>query len=84
MGEVVPQARLMERARELAGMISQHSPTALARSKQVIWQSLDRGLGDGIDQAWNAIVEHADHPDLVEGSVAYVEKRRPRWASYTG
>jgi E-phenylitaconyl-CoA hydratase len=84
VGEVVPQEELMPRARALAAMISQHSPTALARSKQVIWESLDRGLDQGIDEAWNAIVEHADHPDLVEGSVAYVEKRKPRWAPYTG
>jgi enoyl-CoA hydratase/carnithine racemase len=84
VGEVVPAQQLMPRARELAGMISQHSPTALARTKQTIWESLDRGLGEALANTWQAINEHTDHPDLKEGAVAFVEKRKPRWAPYTG
>ena len=83
VGEVVPAAEVMPRARELAAMIAQHSPTALARSKRVIWESLDRGLDDGIEEAWQAINEHIAHPDLQEGSKAFVERRKPRWAPYT-
>ncbi len=83
VGEVVPAAEVMPRARELAAMIAQHSPTALARSKRVIWESLDRGLDDGIEEAWQAINEHTAHPDLQEGSKAFVERRKPRWAPYT-
>jgi enoyl-CoA hydratase/carnithine racemase len=84
VGEVVPADRLMPRARELADKITQHSPTALARTKQVIWDSLDTGLEQGIDRAWLAINDHNTHADLKEGSVAFVEKRKPRWAPYTG
>jgi enoyl-CoA hydratase/carnithine racemase len=84
VGEVVPQAELLPRARELAGLISQHSPTALARTKQVIWESLDVGLDDALGNAWKAINEHAAHPDLEEGAAAFVAKRRPRWAPFTG
>jgi len=84
VGEVVPAADLMTRARELAAMMRQHSPTALARTKQVIWESLDRGLDDALGNTWKAIMEHAAHPDLTEGSVAFVERRPPRWAPYTG
>jgi len=29
------------------------------------------------------IEEHTAHPDLEEGSRAFVEKRKPRWAPYT-
>jgi E-phenylitaconyl-CoA hydratase len=43
VGEVLPRQELMPRARELAGRIAAHAPTALARSKQAIWQSLDLG-----------------------------------------
>ena len=82
--EVVPQAELMPRARELAAKISEHSPTALARTKQVIWEGLDKGLDEAIDGAWDAINDHTAHPDLKEGAVAFVEKRKPRWAPYTG
>ena len=37
-----------------------------------------------IDNAWEAISEHTAHGDLREGTVAFVEKRKPRWAPYTG
>jgi E-phenylitaconyl-CoA hydratase len=84
VGEVVPAARLLPRARELAAKIAEHSPTALARSKQAIWESLDGGLHQGLAGAWARIQAHTSHPDLVEGSRAFVEKRKPRWAPYTG
>jgi enoyl-CoA hydratase/carnithine racemase len=83
VGEVLPAQRLMPRARELAARIAEHSPTALARSKQAIWESLDVGLEAGIDRAWQIIREHTSHPDLQEGSRAFVEKRRPRWAPFS-
>lgn len=84
VGEVVPQEQLLPRARELAAKIAEHSPTALARSKQAIWESLDTGLHDGLDRTWRLIREHSAHPDLDEGTKAFVEKRKPRWAPFTG
>ncbi len=84
VGEVVPPDQLLPRAQELANKIAQHSPTALARSKQVIWEGLDSGLDDAIDNAWEAIIDHTAHGDLAEGTLAFVEKRKPRWAPYTG
>ena len=84
VGEVLPAGDVMPRARELASMIAQHSPTALARTKQCIWEGLDVGLDDALEKTWQAINEHTKHPDLREGAVAFVEKRKPRWAPYTG
>ena len=84
VGEVVPPEELMPRARELASKISEHSPTALARSKRAIWQSLDEGLSPALEKTWQLIQEHTGHPDLEEGTQAFVEKRKPRWAPYTG
>lgn len=82
VGEVVPKERLLPRARELAAKIAEHSPTALALSKQSIWESLDGGLHDGLARTWRRIQQHAEHPDLTEGAQAFVEKRKPRWAPY--
>jgi enoyl-CoA hydratase/carnithine racemase len=84
VGEVVPAPQLMPRARETAALIAQHSPTALARSKRAIWESLDRGLNQGLDAAHEQIERHLGHPDPVEGSRAFLEKRAPKWAPYRG
>jgi enoyl-CoA hydratase/carnithine racemase len=79
VGEVLPAAQLMARARELAAKIAQHSPAALMRTKQAIWESLDLGLHEGLARAWELIGEHGAHPDVKEGATAFVEKRKPKW-----
>jgi E-phenylitaconyl-CoA hydratase len=84
VGEVLPSDEVIPRARALADMIGQHSPTALAVTKQCIWEGLDVGLDQALESTWNAIRRHNDHPDLMEGSKAFVEKRKPKWAPYTG
>jgi E-phenylitaconyl-CoA hydratase len=84
VGEVVPSPELMTRARETAAVIAEHSPTALARSKRAIWESLDRGLDAGLDAAHTHVERHLDHPDPVEGAKAFLEKRPPKWAPYRG
>jgi E-phenylitaconyl-CoA hydratase len=83
VGEVVPLADLLPRARDLAAKIAQHSPAALARTKRVIWESLDGGLQDGLHQAWALIGRHNKSTDPREGALAFVEKRKPRWAPYS-
>jgi enoyl-CoA hydratase/carnithine racemase len=83
VGEVLPSQQLMPRALELASRISQHSPTALAITKRQIWQSLNTGLDSALDQTWEAIHAHVNHPDLKEGATAFVEKRKPKWAPYS-
>ena len=84
VGELVPAGELLPRARELAGVMAQYSPTALARTKRAIWESLDHGLNDGLDAAHLQVERHLEHPDPVEGSKAFLEKRPPKWAPYRG
>jgi E-phenylitaconyl-CoA hydratase len=84
VGEVVPKEQLMPRARELAARIGAHSPTALARSKQSVWESLELSLDQGLARAWDIIQDHGSHPDAAEGPAAFVQKRKPRWEPYTG
>ena len=85
IGEVVPPAKLMERARELATIIARYSPTALARTKRATWRSLDHGLEEGLDVAHRELEAHyAGHPDTIEGPKAFLEKRKPKWAPYVG
>jgi len=77
--EVVPHARLGERAAELAAAICENSPTALARTKQAIWESLDLGLSDALELGWQVIDGYRGHPDAAEGARAFAERRKPRW-----
>jgi E-phenylitaconyl-CoA hydratase len=84
IGEVLPTAELLPRARELAAKIAEHSPTALARTKRAIWESLDLGLDAALERTWTLIREHSGHPDSREGAKAFVEKRKPRWKPFTG
>jgi len=77
--EVVPHDKLMERARELAGMLVQNAPLAVWGTKMAIL----RGLGLPIEQAediaagYLEVVEQSD--DHAEGPRAFVEKRKPQW-----
>jgi enoyl-CoA hydratase/carnithine racemase len=84
VGEVVPAAALMPKAREVAAVMAQFSPTALARTKRAIWESLDHGLDAGLDAAHTQVERHLAHPDPVEGAKAFLEKRPPKWEPYRG
>jgi len=82
VSEVVPADELMARARQLAGYIAAHSPAAVSRTKQALWQSLDCGLEEGLKKTWKIICEHNWHPDNEEGPLAKYEKRAPNWEPY--
>src|SRR5215813_351121 len=77
--EIVPHEKLMERARELAGMLLTNSPLAVWGTKMAILQ----GLGLPIPQAeeiaagYLEVVEQSE--DHAEGPRAFVAKRRPEW-----
>jgi enoyl-CoA hydratase/carnithine racemase len=51
-----------------------------AFSKRAIWTSLEVGLDEALANIGEMIRKHTQHPDLVEGPAAAVEKRAPRWA----
>jgi len=80
VGEVVPAAELMPRARALAAAIVQSSPAALFHTKHAIWKSLDHGLGTALEHGWQTVTGFArEHSDAKEGARAFVEKRAPEW-----
>jgi enoyl-CoA hydratase/carnithine racemase len=80
VGEVVPKAKLLERAAELAQALRGNSTAAMAQTKRAIWQSLNLGLDRAQEMGWSVIEEHWDNPDIQEGAGAFREKRPPRWA----
>jgi enoyl-CoA hydratase/carnithine racemase len=79
VSEVVPLERLRARAIELAHIAASASPQTVKVSLQAIWQSLDRGLDEGLEHGYRLLQEHLDHPDATEGPAAFMAKREPRW-----
>lgn len=77
--EVVPHGQLMDRARELAGLICENAPLAVWGTKMAIL----RGIGLPIEYAeevaagYLEVVEQTE--DHAEGPRAFVEKRKPVW-----
>jgi enoyl-CoA hydratase/carnithine racemase len=81
VSEVVPAALLRDRAMEIAGLISQNSPAAVAATRHAI-RSFEESMLSGAFQAgWDAIRAHWNHPDADEGPLAFIEKREARWQS---
>jgi enoyl-CoA hydratase/carnithine racemase len=80
--EVLTADRLMPRARELAGFIKRHSPSALKHTKQAIWEAQELGLTAALKHTFRHIEAQMQHPDVQEGGQAFLERRTPRWQPY--
>ena len=79
VSELLPPDQLLDRALELGRLAAANSPHAIRHSLQALWQGLDLGLDEALENAWNHIVEHRSHPDSREGGRAFLEKRTPEW-----
>jgi enoyl-CoA hydratase/carnithine racemase len=79
VSEVVPAAGLPGRAMELARLISKNSPAAVAATRHAIRAFEESLVGDAIQDGWDTIRAHWNHPDAHEGPQAFIEKREPRW-----
>jgi enoyl-CoA hydratase/carnithine racemase len=77
--ELCPPGTLMDTALEIAAGICENSPRAVSLSKQAIWASLGRDLEGAMEYAWALARMQWAHPDFVEGSRAFRDRRPPRW-----
>ena len=79
VNEVVPEERLMSRAREFAGTLLEASPTSLVYTKRLLRKftadELDRELELALQE--NARIRSTF--DFHEGLTAFLEKRKPAW-----
>jgi E-phenylitaconyl-CoA hydratase len=66
-------------ADEMARLMLENSPRAMALSKRAVWGALEQGYGAALERAWDLLRSHWSHPDFREGPRAFAEKRRPRW-----
>lgn len=57
------------------------SPLIMAMHKRLLWRALDMHLPDFIPLETRALHHSMGRPDAIEGGLAWMEKRSPRWAS---
>lgn len=77
--EVVEPEGLLQRVRDVAWLITQKGPLAVAACKAAINQGADAELGIAIDNEAKLFGSMFATQDMREGTAAFVEKRSPRF-----
>jgi enoyl-CoA hydratase/carnithine racemase len=72
-------AAVMERARQLAGYMTQNSPQAMSLTKKAIWSSTELTDPAAPMFGWELLKSQWHHPDFEEGPKAFAEKRPANW-----
>ena len=80
VNEVVDPAKLMGRARELAGQLIENSPSSLRATKKLINGFLSRALDEQIAAAIEDNARIRTTADFREGITSFLEKRKPQWS----
>lgn len=80
VNEVVPAADLMPAARRWADLMMECSPMSLRASKEAVMQGLSTAdLESAINGRYPAIHAMLKSEDLIEGPMAFAQKRKPEW-----
>lgn len=77
--EVVPTGESLSRAREMATMAENQSPTSIAACKHLIQSARHRAMSEGYILERDAFVDLFSTEDQKEGVNAFLEKRKPAW-----
>jgi methylglutaconyl-CoA hydratase len=76
----VPAAELDRAVEEILGQIRLGGPHAVAEAKQLVRRVPAMSLADGFRWTTRKSGELFASPEAAEGMLAFVEKRKPRWA----
>lgn len=79
VGELAPPGELREAAEQLARTVMRNAPHAVRLAKQAVWESLDRGLAEGMANARALAAANPTTEDVREGARSFVERRDPEW-----
>lgn len=80
VNEVVPQAELMAAARRWADLMLECSPMSLRASKEAVREGMDKAtFAEAYSTPYEAVKALFRSQDLVEGPMAFAQKRKPNW-----
>jgi methylglutaconyl-CoA hydratase len=82
VNEVVEPARLMTRARELAALLMENSPSSVRATKRLINGFIAGQLDHQIGQAVEDNARIRATADFREGISSFLEKRKPGWSGH--
>jgi len=80
INEIVAPENLMMRARELAALLMENSPTSLRATKKLLNDHARAELDSRIEAAVRENAAIRTTPDFREGIAAFLEKRKPVWS----
>src|SRR5580693_1656022 len=80
INEIVAPENLMTRARELAALLMENSPTSLRATKKLLNDHARAELNSRIEAAVRENAAIRTTPDFREGIAAFLEKRKPVWS----
>jgi len=79
VNQLAPPGKALEAALEMGQTIAQNGPLAVQTAKQIIVASRDWAQAEMFDQQRPRIAHIFTSEDAREGSMAFVEKRKPVW-----
>ena len=79
VSEVTSPDALVDRAMQLGDIASSVSPMSVQRSLKAIWEAFEHPLAAAYDNGFDILIRHRSHPDALEGTTAFIEKREPKW-----
>src|SRR5579864_3246808 len=79
INEIVAPEKLLDRARELAGVLMENSPTSLRATKQLLTDHARAELDAQIEAAVRENAAIRTTSDFREGITSFLEKRKPVW-----
>lgn len=79
VNQVVPDAELLAKAKELGQRLAAQPPLALAAMKKAVRDGLDTTLDQGLELEVNAFLQVYQTEDAKEGVNAFLSKRKPEF-----
>ena len=83
VNEIVPADELMDRAREVAQLLSEGPPLVFAAIKETVRATQNMDFQESIDllntQGLPTVKKLYNSEDMHEGALAFAEKRKPVW-----